>query len=487
MKKSFSLFLACILTLCFIAPGAVIAGDPDPTDAYAPPTRVHSWETGANKSYLIPALEIPSFLILLNLADRKIYPDSVYDSTYKTSRDHFLHGPWTFDNDPFNINQLGHPYQGATMYGFARSSGLNFWESLGYSNAGSLAWKIAGETDNPSINDQITTGNAGSILGEPLFRMANLLLGSGADENEPGFWRSLGAAFISPPTVLNRLVFGDRFDPIFPSHHPATFTRVRLGTSLSAREEDHGFTATQKNKETSADYSMDYGLPGKPGYSYDRPFDYFSFQFTAVDGKDTFDNLMTRGLLYGTDYEAGDSYRGLWGLYGSYDYISPKIFRVSSTAASLGTTSQWWLSQNLALQGTALAGPGFAAAGTTSVVGQRDYHYGAAAQELLALRLIFGNVAMLDATGREYYISCVGAPIARGTEKIARGNVSFTVRVFGHHAIGIQYVESRRNAEYAGLATRYQTEKTFSLAYNFIGDARFGEVEWRDGMDSDDR
>jgi hypothetical protein len=486
MQKGFRVFLTGIFALGLLGPGAALAGEPDAAAGTTPRTKVHSWETGANKSYLIAALEIPSFLLLLNLSDRLIYPNSVYSSTYKSSRDHFLHGPWTFDNDAFNINQLGHPYQGATMYGFARSSGLNFWESLAYSNAGSLMWKIAGETDNPSINDQITTGNAGSILGEPLFRMANLVLGSG-DDDEPVFWRSLGAGFISPPTVLNRLLFGDRFDPIFPSHHPATFTRVRLGTSLTAREEDHGFTTVQKRKETSADFSMDYGLPGKSGYTYDRPFDYFSFQFTAVDGKNTFDNLMTRGLLYGTDYEAGDSYRGVWGVYGSYDYISPKIFRVSSTAASLGTTGQWWLSRNMALQGTALAGPGFAAAGTTAVVGQRDYHYGAAAQELLALRLIFGNVAMLDATGREYYISCVGAPIARGSEKISRGNVSFTVRVFRHHAIGVQYVESRRNAEYAGLPTRNQTEKTFSLAYNFIGDARFGAVEWRDGMDSDDR
>jgi hypothetical protein len=474
-----------VLALGLVRPGTGLAEETVPSAASAPADQVHSWRTGGGKSYLIPALEIPSFLILLNLSDRLIYGDAIYGSTYKSSRDHLLHGPWKFDNDPFNVNQLGHPYQGAMMYGFARSAGLSFWESLVYSNAGSLMWKIAGETDAPSINDQITTGNAGSLLGEPLFRMANLVLGDGGDD--PGFWRSLGACFISPPTVLNRLVFGERFEPLYPSHNPATFTQVRLGSSLTVREEDHGFSNTESRKETSLDFSMDYGLPGKPGYTYRRPFDYFNFQFTAVDGKTSFENLMTRGLLYGTDYELGDDYRGVWGLYGSYDYLSPKVFRVSSTAGSLGTTGQWWLSRDLALQGTALAGPGFGAAGTTATVGQRDYHYGATVQELLALRLIFGNVAMLDASGREYYVSEVGSTSTKGTERIARGNVSFTLRVFRHHAIGIQYVESRRNAEYANLPTRAQSEKTFSLNYNFIGDKRFGEVEWRNGMDSDDR
>ena len=40
-------------------------------------TQALSWETGAGKSYLIPALEIPAFLLLLNGYDRLAYPNSV--------------------------------------------------------------------------------------------------------------------------------------------------------------------------------------------------------------------------------------------------------------------------------------------------------------------------------------------------------------------------------------------------------------------------
>jgi hypothetical protein len=83
------------------------------------------------------------------------------------------------------------------------------------------------------------------------------------------------------------------------------------------------------------------------------------------------------------------------GLYGSYDCMAPQIFRISSTALSLGTTAQWWLSKTVALQGTALAGVGYGAGGTIHGLGERDYHYGLTPQGLLALRLIFGDTASM--------------------------------------------------------------------------------------------
>ena len=79
--------------------------------------------------------------------------------------------------------------------------------------------------------------------------------------------------------------------------------------------------------------------------------------------------------------------------------ISPQVFRVSSTALSLGTTWQSWLSHAVALQGTALAGAGYGAAGSIQRTEERDYHYGVTPQGLLALRLIFGDRAMIDLTG----------------------------------------------------------------------------------------
>ena len=327
------------------------------------------------------------------------------------------------------------------------------------------------------------TSFGGSILGEALFRMASYVL----EDGKPGYWRELGAAGLSPSTGINRLAFGNRFKAVWVSNDPAVFTRLRLGASLTEHQTDQGVGKTVKNPEATGDFSMAYGLPGKPGYSYERPFDYFHFEFTAIarSGGNAFENIMTRGLLYGTKYSAGDDYRGMWGLYGSYDYISPSIFRVSSTALSLGTTAQWWLSHSVALQGSALGGIGFGAAGTIAPVGDvatgiRDYHFGYTPQGLLALRLIFGQAAMLDLTGREYYVTGTGSDNGSGSEHIFRGNASFNVRVYGRHAIGVQYVESHRDAYYSTLPDRHQTVGTVSVAYNFLGDINFGAVEWRD-------
>jgi len=449
------------------------------------PRPVLSWETGVGKSYLIPALEIPGFILALNGFDRLVYGNDVYEGkkVYSTNLstfwDHVVHGPWEFDEGAFEVSQLAHVYSGTIYYGFARSAGLNFWESSAYTFVGSFLWETAGETMPPSVNDQVVSGIAGSFFGEVLFRMASLLLEGGG--GEPGFWRELGAAVLSPPTGFNRLVFGDRFKAVFPSHDPALFQRLRLGASVNTHLSNRGGSSTINRTEATADYSMSYGLPGKPNYSYTRPFDYFHFEVTAVSSpKNPIENFITRGLLLGKKYEAGNAYRGVWGLYGSYDYISPPSFRLWITAASLGTTAQWWLAPAVALQGTALGGIGYGAVGTVAGIGQHDYHYGAAGQGLLALRLILDDVAMLDATGYQYYISDLGSTETRGRETIDRLNVGLTVRIYGHHGLGIQYTASSRNANYPDRANSRQTEGTFSLVYTLLSDTRFGVVEWRD-------
>ena len=70
------------------------------------PTPALYWETGAGKSYLIPALEIPAFLLLLNGYDRLAYPNEeedgkkVYSTNLSTFWDHVVHGPWGVDRTP---------------------------------------------------------------------------------------------------------------------------------------------------------------------------------------------------------------------------------------------------------------------------------------------------------------------------------------------------------------------------------------------------
>ncbi len=470
--------LAAVLALALAAPLTGSAQEPARS-------KNMSWETGEGRNWAIPSVEIAGFIAGLNLFNRLFIDPDEYGSDWQSMKDNLTNG-LVIDDDPFSINQIGHPYQGGIYYGFARSAGLSYWESAAYTIAGSLLWEAVGETTPPSLNDTITTGIGGSFVGEALFRMASLLLEGGGER--PGFWRELGAAAISPPTGFNRLVFGDRFDAVFPSHKPANFIRLRLGATLTTDVNTGGLTDDVEIWEGILDYSMIYGLPGKPGYKYTRPFDFFQFDITAITNADPISNLIEnaaiRGLLLGTDYALGEDYRGLWGLFGIFEYLSPQIFRVSTTALALGTVGQWWLARGVALQGTILGGLGFGAAGTVGDQAERDYHYGLIPEALVGLRLIFGERVMIDATGRQYYVAGQGAGGGIttndiGGEIITRVNVGFTLRVLGPHGIGVQYTYSGRDTSVAGLGDRRQRIETVSFTYSFLGHTRFGAVEWR--------
>ena len=463
-----------ILLLSF-AWRAVVAQQAEPvTPAVEPVTPAAEPVTPTaepDKSYLLPAFEIIAFDFLLNRYNRRFSGSADYDVSGASIRRN-LHGPWVVDNDPFKVNQFAHPYQGSLYHGAGRATGLSYWESAALTFAGSALWEIAGEQTPPSRNDQVASGIAGSFLGEPLFRMAHLALKEGS--SVPRAWREWVAGAISPPVGLNRLAFGNRFDSAFSDHDPAYYGRVHLGYTHVTQ---HAFNTSGDFKQNmaQADFAIDYGLPGQAGYTYTRPFDYFSLRVLFSSGNGV-ENLSTRGLLFGTDYAIGDNYRGIWGLYGNYDYLAPQIFHVSTTALSLGTTGQWWASNTVALQGTALAGLGYAAASnsTRAVADDTEYHYGMAPRAGLVLRVMNGNRASVDVSAR--YVSLRRSS---GRDEIAHVDGAFTWRIQGQHAIGVNYVWSHRSASYPTIGARRQTLGTVGIYYTMLSQQGFGAVEWR--------
>jgi hypothetical protein len=460
------------------------------------PTPIPGWGVGDGKSWWIPAAEIIAFDYFLNRFNHYVVDEEVYGSPTSCFSENIQRG-WIIDTDPFAINQFAHPYQGSMYQTFARSAGLSFWEAAPYTMFGSLLWEYAGEHTQVSINDMVSTGIGGNFLGEPLFRMASLLLES--TQGRPRWWHELAATVISPSTGVNRTLFGDKFDSVQRSYDPAVFTRIDVGYIISAHQDSNVNRNTDasgppiaqefQENEASVDATVAYGLPGKPGYRYQRPFDYFSFQFTAST-TNIFENIITRGLLLGTDYALGDDYRGIWGLYGTFDYIAPQIFRASTTGLGVGTTGQWWLSERVALQGTAIAGLGYGAGGVIrgegigappeTGDGVRDYHYGITAQPQLAARLIWGDRLSIDSTLRNYYVSRYGGTDnGTGTENILRADLSLTLRVYNLHGITVRYTESRREAHYEGIPETNQSVGAISIVYSLLGQTRFGAVDWR--------
>ena len=395
-----------------------------------------------------------------------------------------LRGPWVVDDDPFEINQFLHPYQGAMYHGIARSNGLSYWPSMAYTFAGSALWEIAGETTPPSRNDQIASGIAGSFLGEPLFRISRLLL-ERADHG-PGVWRTLASVLASPPTGINHLLVGDPAGSLAPDAVPFSDIRVQFGATATATGRSRSASSLALNQPRLA-LSMDYGYPGNASYRHERPFDYFRIESSV--SAEGMEQLSTRGLIAGADYGAG-RLGGIWGLYGTYDYFAPDDFHFSSTAVSFGTTLQASISESLVVQSSGLVGAGYAAAQspTSALSSQiasaykpdqtdgRDYHYGVAPQALANLRLIAGRRAALDVTAREYFISAVGGFGTGQRDLIFVGDTSLAIRIYRRHALGLTYQLAGRSSDFLALPDHTQTRSTVGVFYTFLGSGGFGAV-----------
>jgi hypothetical protein len=450
-------------------PSPVSAQPPDPQPVQAPVKE----EQKARKSFLLPLVEIVIMDAGINLANRQ-GPDAHFYKVTRASIRRNLHSQWVIDDDPFQINQFLHPYQGAMYHGISRSLGLNYWQSALYTFVGSALWEIAGEVTPPSKNDQIASGIAGSFFGEPLFRLSEALFhGMDGSRESSGFWRGLAGTIVSPPNGINHLVFGNRYQASAFSNQGATDLRVQLGASglarTTARQE-----APRKLSTGVFGISIDYGLPGRAEYAHEKPFDYFSME-AMVSGARGAENVSTRGLIAGKDYNSANV-AGVFGLYGHYDYLAGDAFRFSTTAASLGTSTQFRLGGQAALQTTVLAGVGFSGAQTVRGSEETDFRYGISPQGLVSARFIAGRRLALEATAREYRIADVGGFRRPGHDRISRGDASVALRLFGRNAISVTYRAARRISFVPGAPARTERNDTFGVFYNVLGSGGFGAI-----------
>jgi len=447
------------------------AVEPVPGPAASPEVRPPA-EVRPYKSYGAAALEILGFQLVLNRVDHAfVKPDDYGVSVGSIRRN--LHSGWVEDRDPFEINQMGHPYQGSVYFNIARANGLTFWESMGYAFAGSAVWEIAGETTPPSRNDQITTSFGGSFLGEALYRMASMVL----DRGDGSGLREAGAAVVSPALGYNRQSGrARRAASLWAGAPPATFTRLQLGAS-SPTSSNVGPSLATKRREVAADFAMEYGLPGKDGYTYHKPFDYFLFR-ARVSNVNGLESLTSRGLLWGAPYREGERLRGIAGIYGSYDYLSPQLFRIASTGVSVGSNAQLWVTPKLALQGHVSTGVGYTATGTIRASSNNQYHYGFAPLTMLGLRVIYSDRVSLDLSESAFLDGKVRNADTGGDDRVLRGDASLTYRISGQHAVALKYLTSRRKFSFPNVAERQQRYDSVGLYYTWVPSRGMGAVNW---------
>jgi hypothetical protein len=385
------------------------------------------------QNFLLPAIEIVAMNAAVNLVGRRTkYAPDLKVSFGSIKRN--VTSTWVQDHDPFVINQLLHPFQGAMYHGMARSSGLNYWQAAAYTFAGSALWEIAGERTPPSRNDQIASGIAGSFFGEPLFRAAHRLLKRGG--GPPGFWRTLTATVISPPTVVNRKILGDRVDLEPPGTAAAIDVRLELGAMAGP------------SPRAAAGFLIDQEVSSTTGGRQPRPFDHFRLEGGV--SSTGFERLSSRGLIAGRDY------RG-------YDYFAPDVFRLSSTSVSSGTSTAWqWPS--MTLRGTVLLGVGYTVIEPVTVAATR---YDVAPQALLGLQLTSRH-AVLDLTAREYIIGAGAGFGSDRHEAVFRGDAALVLRLPGRHGIALTFARSQRAMSHPGLPSAIYGRSSIGVFYTIL-------------------
>jgi hypothetical protein len=347
---------------------------------------------------------------------------------------------WVLDDDPFYTNQMGHPYQGSLSFGAARSAGLGFWASTAYPFAASALWELAGETERASINDQVTTTVGGIVLGEILYRASDWIRGDGRS-----VWRQVVATLLSPVSTVNRtVVVGGDPEPPAP---------LRLSAGLGALTTT-AFDPRAGGVAPSLDLRLTLGVPGSPGWRFERPFDHFDVGLLYASTPDPVFTLRARGLMVGSGFAERPSGGGLWGLWLSFDLVGPSTRRVSTSALGLGATGRWALGPELTLEGTAVGSAVLlGASGVTTPVGERAYRFGPGAQGVLETYLSVGDRFRSGLELRPYLVVAAGAP--GGRDVLLEGEAVARLRLWSHNALEVSATRTLRWAtEVNGLDTR---------------------------------
>jgi hypothetical protein len=420
-------------------------------------------------SFIVPALETEALhLGMLSFSNLVTHGEFAQISLDSIASHFDGRRPWVWDDDRFLTNQFGHPLQGAFTFTAARGAGLGFaWASV-YTFISSLTWELFYEVDNPSINDQITTTLGGIVLGEVLHRTALLIFRE--DQTEPRIAGRLTSFFLDPFGGLNRWLLPEEID----ESRPRYFGLVSLGVGVQSYLRDAAIGPLQSDGvQVQSQVLLSYWASGDR-----RPLSHFDLSATVSPGELPASTLFIRGVLYGTWWGPWIvGIRGVWGIFGQYDFAQPTLARVSTTGVGPGTMLEWRASTHVFLQATGVIS--FVPFGSIGSLGLneaefRDYHIGPGAQATLELRLIHTEAGMIRLVAQQWLV--VGAYVPpSGIESMTYLTASLVVklgwRIGAMVDLGAMYRLPRFEDDTFNRAVRGTTAR-FSLCY--LTDENFG-------------
>ena len=372
-----------------------------------------------------------------------------------------------WDNDPFGVNFVGHPYTGNFYFNVARSNGYNFWQSFPFALGGSLVWEFLGENTRPSYNDIVNTPVSGAFIGEIFYRLSSNLL----DDRRKGsnrVFREIAAGILNPARAFNRLIQG-KTSRITPTEvYQKEPLNVTLFAGIHKVNEDRKFGTGITN--TLLNLQFDYGNPFEDRHR--KPFDYFKLrtELTFNSNRKLVENVTGYGVLISKNVKVKNN-DVMLGLFQHFDYWDNNLFELGSIGFGPGIISHLPLRKHSNLY-SALHFAAVPLAGNsthTSVdldAKLRQYNYGGGFEAKIDETLNLNNWASIGFSAYYYWLTTYhGNP---GFSQVAILKPRLTVRVRGNTSIGLEqhfYNNTRSLNDIPTFNVTTTEQKFFVLIY----------------------
>jgi hypothetical protein len=387
-------------------------------------------------AYVLPALEIVGANLGMSIYNRyvrdvgyaRIDPGTIWQN---------LAHEWVWDDNNFEVNQIGHPIQGGMYYSFARAHGHGYLGGLAYTTFGSIQWEYFMETEPPALNDLVTTRMGGAMIGEVSWRLAEYVSGESTGDRT-GWLRKSSAFLLNPIFGMDRLLNGSPIRSPKAPPNKLMGLRVSTGRTLGKGLTHAKGTANLPSSQVplaSTNIRLVHGDP----FESKRPFDHFSLNLGISVLTDPVANISLRGQLWKTDIVETDNSRHILQLAQNYDYLNSSIYRIS--ANSLGAE---WMSELRFGDGWrmwARAQPVFIALGAASTEYylnvERDYNLGYGGGWKTAISVRKPREWLITAFSDRYWIHTQSG--ANGDEVIDIHSIEIQKDVYKALGVGLSY------------------------------------------------
>ncbi len=405
------------------------------------------------RNALLHAIGQPTFIWAVNWYVLDQYWADISMKTFQNN----IETGWVWDEDGFDVNQVGHPTQGALVYTAARAQGLSYWQSLAYPTLASLIWELGMENESPSINDMITTPMSGVAFGEIIHRVSALTLGPG--EEKP-LSRQLLTGLINPFGYgFNRLVLGESIH----NNYKIRQTNLLSGIAIGGGPGYHDETESGQNAQRRfIRFNLVYGNPLAQTKDF-KPFDNFSFvTILNFSREDYVGEIYASGMLGKLYTRHVDKSNMVVAIFQNYDFMNQDDYKVSSSSVGPGIIHTYALSPKLVL-GTHVNGS-FIFMGSAGDISDdldvRDYHFGQGFSTKFMSRLMWADRGQAYIRLKRYFIYAMEDDHVQGYENINLLTMGGQAKILDSYGLGLEYLLAGRTVSYLDIDRKDTLQKT---------------------------